>query len=125
MLLITKPELSSSSDDPTVLPTAKEVLDLMDGFLAILGLTPQNGKPWCGYYNGKVNLSFKEAKDLTMLSFCASNLERVLKVPVDHDTWLRVRAYVKENPSVMNATSLVYHKKKKKISLQGYHAFSI
>lgn len=106
-------------------PLAKDVLEQMDALLQMLGLTSQNGKPWRGYYNGKVNLSFTQAKDLTMRTHSPSNIERMLKTEISGDIWNKARVFVNNNPTVLHATSLVYHKNKKKISLQGYNPFPI
>ena len=106
-------------------PKAKDVINAMDGMLNILGFKSQNDKPWQGYYNGKVNLSFTEAKDLVIHTFSASYIERVIKEPFHADTYLAAREYLHKNPHLLHATALVYHKNKKKISLQGYNSFLI
>lgn len=113
-----------------IFPQAKDVMNMLDNIMLIIGYKPNNGKGWTGYYNVSnqekrwFNLSWTDARTLA----CYTQSYRILwsyGIELTHKQKSELKEYIRLNSKFYMPERLVYHKKKRMVTLEGYNGFDV
>lgn len=113
-----------------IFPQAKDVMNMMDEIMFRIGYKPHNGKGWTGYYNVSEqkkrfpNLSWIDAR--TVAGYTHSNgVMWSYGIELTYEQKAELKEYIRLNSKFYMPERLVYHKKMRMVTLEGYNGFDV